>query len=94
MNLSLSSSAVPSQRKSVPIPLLAEILVLLSLSFYRTTSILSASFVGTASDMNPITTGDHIDEYADDTYLIIPASNNLVVLLKSLMSRTESIKAI
>ena len=35
-----------------------------------------ASFVVTASDLHPVTTGNHMDKYADDTYLIIPASNH------------------
>jgi len=35
-----------------------------------------ASFVVTASDLHPITFGNHMDEYAEDTYLIIPASNS------------------
>jgi hypothetical protein len=34
-----------------------------------------ASFVVTASDLHPINTGYHMDKYADDTYLIIPAVN-------------------
>lgn len=35
-----------------------------------------ASYVVTASDLRPITAGNQMDKYADDTYLIIPASNS------------------
>ena len=34
-----------------------------------------ASYVITASDLHPTSQGNFIDKYADDTYLIIPASN-------------------
>ena len=34
-----------------------------------------AAYVVTASDLHPITPGNSMDKYADDTYLIIPASN-------------------
>ena len=34
-----------------------------------------ASYVITASDLHPTSPGNFIDKYADDTYLIIPASN-------------------
>jgi hypothetical protein len=35
-----------------------------------------ASFVVTASDLHSITSGNRMYKYADDTYLIILASNN------------------
>jgi len=34
-----------------------------------------ASYVVTASDLHPVTPGNYMDKYADDTYLIIPAAN-------------------
>ena len=34
-----------------------------------------ASYVVTASDLHPVSPGNSIDKYADDTYLIIPAVN-------------------
>ena len=34
-----------------------------------------ASYVITASDLYPVTEGNSMDKYADDTYLIVPASN-------------------
>jgi Reverse transcriptase (RNA-dependent DNA polymerase) len=34
-----------------------------------------ASYVVTASDVHPVTEGNSMDKYADDTYLIVPASN-------------------
>ena len=34
-----------------------------------------ASYVVTASDLHATTPGNSMDKYADDTYLIIPASN-------------------
>ena len=34
-----------------------------------------ASYVVTASDLSPITPGNVMSKYADDTYLIVPASN-------------------
>jgi hypothetical protein len=34
-----------------------------------------ASFVVTASDLHPVTPGNYLDKYADDTYLVIPAAN-------------------
>lgn len=34
-----------------------------------------ASYVVTASDFHPITPGNSMDKYADDTYLVIPAAN-------------------
>lgn len=36
-----------------------------------------ASYVVTASDLHPVTPGNFMDKYADDTYLVIPASNIL-----------------
>ena len=33
------------------------------------------SYIITASNLRPVTPGNHIDKYADDSYLIIPASN-------------------
>ena len=35
-----------------------------------------ASYVVTASDLHPVSPGNSIDKYADDTYLIIPAVNS------------------
>ena len=29
----------------------------------------------TASDLHPVTSGNIMDKYADDTYLVIPAAN-------------------
>jgi Reverse transcriptase (RNA-dependent DNA polymerase) len=34
-----------------------------------------ASYVVTASDLHPVTSGNIMDKYADDTYLVIPAAN-------------------
>jgi hypothetical protein len=34
------------------------------------------SYIIAASDLHPVTSGNVMDKYADDTYLIIPASNN------------------
>jgi len=34
-----------------------------------------ASYVVTASDLQPVTPGNFMDKYADDTYLVIPATN-------------------
>jgi hypothetical protein len=33
------------------------------------------SYVVTASDLHPVTSGNIMDKYADDTYLVIPAAN-------------------
>ena len=35
----------------------------------------SASYVVTASDLHPVTPGNSMDKYADDTYLVFPAAN-------------------
>jgi hypothetical protein len=45
-------------------------------SIIQGSSIGPASYVVTASDLHPITPGNQMDKYADDTYLIIPASNS------------------
>ena len=34
-----------------------------------------ASYVVTASDLHPVTTGNSMHKYADDTYLVVPAAN-------------------
>lgn len=34
-----------------------------------------ASYVVTAADLHPVTTGNSMTKYADDTYLVVPASN-------------------
>jgi hypothetical protein len=34
-----------------------------------------ASYVVTASDLHPVTSGNSMDKYADDTYLIVPEAN-------------------
>jgi hypothetical protein len=34
-----------------------------------------ASYVVTASNLRPVTEGNFMDKYADDTYLTVPASN-------------------
>jgi hypothetical protein len=36
-----------------------------------------ASYVVTASDLHPVTAGNSMHKYADDTYLVVPASNFL-----------------
>jgi len=35
-----------------------------------------ASYLVTAADLQPVTAGNHIFKYADDTYLVIPAVNS------------------
>jgi len=45
-------------------------------SIIQGSAIRPASFVVNASDLHPITFGNHMDKYAEDTYLIIPASNS------------------
>jgi hypothetical protein len=34
-----------------------------------------ASYIVTASDLHPVTTGSSMHKYADDTYLVVPAAN-------------------
>ena len=34
-----------------------------------------ASYVVTASDLHPVTPGNFMHKYADDTYLVVPAAN-------------------
>jgi Reverse transcriptase (RNA-dependent DNA polymerase) len=47
----------------------------ISASVIQGSAIGPASFLVCASDLHPIHTGNHINKYADDVYLIIPASN-------------------
>ena len=35
-----------------------------------------ASYIVTAADLHPCTTGNRIFKYADDTYLVVPAANS------------------
>jgi len=35
-----------------------------------------ASYIVTAADLHPISPGNRIFKYADDTYLVVPAANS------------------
>ena len=48
----------------------------ISASIIQGSAIGPASYVIIASDLHPVTPGNFKDKYADDTYLIIPASNS------------------
>jgi hypothetical protein len=48
---------------------------MITASIIQGSAIGPASYVVNAADLRPVTTGNDIIKYADDTYLIIPASN-------------------
>jgi hypothetical protein len=48
----------------------------ISASIIQGSAIGPASYVINASDLHPVAYDNVMDKYADDTYLIIPASNN------------------
>ena len=48
---------------------------MISASIIQGTSLGLASYVVTASDLQPVTQGNTMVKYADDTYLVVPADN-------------------
>ena len=50
-------------------------------TYLLTSGLGPASYIITAADLHPVTNGNRIVKFADDTYLVVPASNSSSRLL-------------